>query len=358
MAALRGSASRSGHEQQIAMPRGGSGDGPSACVIDLCGSSTEDEFDEMEPRQPVKGATKALSNRELGTRRFAAIPSTMRHTQRKRSAPEESMGDDGRAAHSKRTKRPSKTQTSRQLSEGSAVTVRGLKGAPQDNGKPGTQLKYMSLVQQYQSASNSFTPPETLAFAAGHSSRLSSSAGKRAKGRRAGQPRRRTSNTAVAIRFYNSHEPFYEFSNFWPCQGLMIDGKRYSTTEHYFQAQKFAGYPDLVEKCRKLPTARQCFRMVRDRKYLQFVRRDWHRGQTPVKNYVMAKAVEVKFKQDRRLMELLLSTGSRTIIEHTAKDDYWGDGGVSDWRMGMPGNHLGRILMSLRADLRRQMELA
>lgn len=338
------------------------------------------------------GATKAASA-ELG-KHFAATRSTIRRTSRKRSAPEESMGVDGRAAHPKRTKRLSKNL---RLPEDTAVTVRGLKGAPQHNGKlgriiayrvdrghyevalsathhlllrpanvskvqePEPQLRNVSVRQRYQPASNCLASSATLAFVTGNCSRLTPSSTS-VKGPRAARPRRRPSNVAAAadnaIRFYNSHEPFYQFSNFWPCQGLMIDGKRYPTTEHYFQAQKFAGYPDLVEKCRKLPTARQCFRMVRDRRYLPYVRQDWHRGQTPVKNRVMAKAVEAKFKHDRKLMELLLSTGSRTIIEHTVNDDYWGDGGVSDWRMGMQGNHLGRILMDLRAYLRRQMELA
>ena len=340
-------------------------------IIDLCGSSTEEDDTMEEPQhQPgpaaETGATKAV-NTELGKRRSAAIPNTMRRTSSKRSVPEESVGGGGRAAqNSKRTKRPSKAQASGQLSEGTAITWGGFTAHASTVQKPEPQLQSMSLTQQmYQPASNSFAPSATLAFAAGISSRLSSSTGKSVKGRRAARPRRRPSNAAAAtgapdsaIRFYNSHEPFYEFSNFWPCQGLMIDGKRYPTTEHYFQAQKFVGYPDLVEKCRKLPTARQCFNMVRDRRYLPFVRRDWHRGQPPVKNQVMAKAVAQKFKQDRKLIEMLLGTGSRTIIEHTAKDDYWGDGGVSDWRMGMQGNHLGRILMDFRAHLRRQMELA
>jgi predicted NAD-dependent protein-ADP-ribosyltransferase YbiA (DUF1768 family) len=59
-------------------------------------------------------------------------------------------------------------------------------------------------------------------------------------------------------------------------------------------------------------------------------------------------------------MQLPLDTGSQTIIEHTAKDDYRGDGGVPDWRMGEQGNHLEQnlILTDLRADRRRQMELA
>ena len=38
----------------------------------------------------------------------------------------------------------------------------------------------------------------------------------------------------------------------------------------------------------------------------------------------------------------------RSIIEHTAQDDFWGDGGD-----GRGENWLGRLLMSLRDNLRR-----
>jgi predicted NAD-dependent protein-ADP-ribosyltransferase YbiA (DUF1768 family) len=44
---------------------------------------------------------------------------------------------------------------------------------------------------------------------------------------------------------------------------------------------------------------------------------------------------------------MLLSTGHETIVEHTANDDYWGDGGDGSGR-----NRLGLLLMELREILR------
>ena len=161
---------------------------------------------------------------------------------------------------------------------------------------------------------------------------------------------------ADAIRFYHRDQPYFEFTNFYPCDHLTIDGKTYPTTEHYFQAQKFAEFPDLVEKCRELATPRQCFEMVRSQRYAPYVRQDWHTGKTPVKLHVMHTAVQAKFEQNPGLSALLLGTGSRTIIEHTANDNYWGDGGVPDWRPGMQGNQLGQILMKVRANLRQQLD--
>ena len=66
------------------------------------------------------------------------------------------------------------------------------------------------------------------------------------------------------IRFYEKGDDFYEFTNFWECDKLVIDGQRWRTTEHYFQAMKFAAFPQLVEQCRNLATPRECFEMVRD----------------------------------------------------------------------------------------------
>lgn len=45
---------------------------------------------------------------------------------------------------------------------------------------------------------------------------------------------------AEVIRFYRQGDEFGEFSNF-AAFPIKLDGKTWPTTEHYFQAQKFAG---------------------------------------------------------------------------------------------------------------------
>lgn len=117
------------------------------------------------------------------------------------------------------------------------------------------------------------------------------------------------------IRFYEKDEDFYEFTNFWECDNLQIGGKLWRTSEHYFQAMKFATFPQLVDQCRNLVTPRECFEMTRAPAYAQYVRRDWHRGypnpqDTPIKDQVMHNAVMHKFTQDADLKALLLSTAA------------------------------------------------
>jgi ribA/ribD-fused uncharacterized protein len=61
----------------------------------------------------------------------------------------------------------------------------------------------------------------------------------------------------------------------------------------------------------------------------------------------MREAVRAKFTQHPELLALLLATGDAHLVEHTANDSYWGDGGD-----GSGNNMLGRILMQLRDGLR------
>ena len=145
----------------------------------------------------------------------------------------------------------------------------------------------------------------------------------------------------MAINFYHLNEPFGEFSNFarYP---IRLRGKTWPTSEHFFQAQKYAGTPR-EEEIRQAKTPSEAARLGRDRQVR--LRRDWE----SVKDAVMREAVLAKFTQHEDLRELLLSTGDATLVEHTENDSYWGDGGDGSGR-----NMLGRILMEVRDELRRQ----
>lgn len=139
------------------------------------------------------------------------------------------------------------------------------------------------------------------------------------------------------IKFYSTQDEFGEFSNFayFP---IKLDGKMWHTTEHYFQAQKFADQ-QYQEKIRAERSPMIAARLGRDRK--QKLRNDWE----SVKNNVMKKALMAKFTQHEDLKTLLISTGDAKLIEHTINDVYWGDGG------GKGQNFLGRLLMQVRDEI-------
>ena len=118
------------------------------------------------------------------------------------------------------------------------------------------------------------------------------------------------------IRFYRIGEPYGEFSNFSP-HAVILKGKQWPTTEHYFQAQKFPG-TEHEEAVRQAQSPMIAARMGRSRQ--RPLRPDWE----GVKDDVMREALAAKFTQHPELRSLLLATGDAVIIEHTKNDNYWG----------------------------------
>lgn len=148
----------------------------------------------------------------------------------------------------------------------------------------------------------------------------------------------------MTIYFYSAREiPYGCFSNF-SAHGFELDGKFWRTSEHYFQAQKFAGKPD-EEEVRKAKTPKEAADMGRERK--RPLRRDWQ----SVKDNVMCKAVRKKFETHKEIREILLATGDEKLVENTSGDYYWGCG--TD---GSGKNMLGKILMEVRAALQDEAE--
>ena len=94
---------------------------------------------------------------------------------------------------------------------------------------------------------------------------------------------------AAVINFYSTTGEHGCFSNFSK-HALTLKGKRWPTSEHYFQAQKFAG-TEHEEEVRKCKTAREAANTGRSRKLP--LRRDWEK----VKEKVMMEALRAKFDE-------------------------------------------------------------
>lgn len=140
------------------------------------------------------------------------------------------------------------------------------------------------------------------------------------------------------IQFYSVTDDHGFLSNF-ALAPIKLKGRLWPTTEHYFQAQKFAGTPH-ASAIRKARTPMIAARMGRDRS--KKLRRDWEK----VKVSIMRDALLAKFQQHEDLRAALLATGDAKLVEHTERDAYWGDGGD-----GSGKNMLGRLLMEVRSRL-------
>ena len=137
----------------------------------------------------------------------------------------------------------------------------------------------------------------------------------------------------------------YRFlSNFWPSP-IVVEDKRYPTVEHFYQAMKS---PDLAERARiaALPSPVDAKRAGAQ---LEKLRTDWDE----VKLGVMEEGLKLKF-QIPALKEKLLATGNKTIEEgNTWNDAFWG----IDLKKQQGENHLGKLLMKVRDELRLEADL-
>ena len=143
------------------------------------------------------------------------------------------------------------------------------------------------------------------------------------------------------IDFYSVRGEYGCFSNFYRAT-IRVGGKNWATTEHYFQAQKFAG-TEYEGRVRQAKTPGEAASLGRRRDFP--LRRDWEK----VKEDIMFKALRAKFAQHADLAEILVGTDDAELVEHTERDSYWGDGGDGSGR-----NRLGVLLMQVRDELRAQ----
>ena len=147
----------------------------------------------------------------------------------------------------------------------------------------------------------------------------------------------------MTVYFYSAREqPYGCFSNF-SAHAFKLDGLSWPTSEHYFQAQKFAG-TRYEEEIRRAPTPKRAAELGRGR--TQTLRPDWEQ----VKDDIMREAVRAKFSAHKDIQQTLLDTGDEEIVEAAPGDYYWGAGAD-----GTGKNMLGQILMQVRAELQRQL---
>ncbi len=142
----------------------------------------------------------------------------------------------------------------------------------------------------------------------------------------------------MTIYFYKVNDEYGCFSNFAHYE-FELDGKRWMTSEHYFQAQKFYNtkYEEII---RLLDNPMKAATMGRNHDLP--LRDDWEQ----IKDEIMKKAVYAKFSQNNDIKNILLSTNDNILIEKTSNDYYWGCG-----TKGTGKNKLGIILMKVRKEL-------
>jgi len=122
-----------------------------------------------------------------------------------------------------------------------------------------------------------------------------------------------------------------------------MNGRLYSTVEHAFQAAKSLDPKDRTRVRQALTPVE-----ARRRGGKVAVRADW----SSIRLAVMEDLVRQKFR-DPELRRRLVATGSEELVDpSTPADPFWGRRG------GAGENHLGQILMRIRADAAGEVQAA
>ena len=145
-------------------------------------------------------------------------------------------------------------------------------------------------------------------------------------------------NTYITINDF--HAEGYEFlSNFYSIP-ITYNGLTYQNSEAAFQAQKVLDDKD------KIPFTVASARQAKSLGRMVNLRDDWEF----VKVNIMLEITRAKFEQNLELAEKLLATGNAMLVEGNRwNDTFWG----VDERNGKGENYLGRILMCVRRELRK-----
>lgn len=125
-------------------------------------------------------------------------------------------------------------------------------------------------------------------------------------------------------------------SNFWPCE-IVYDGITFGSTEGAYQAAKTFNYDERKKIALMKPgEAKRYVRTIT-------IRPDWD----SVKLRIMEDLIRQKFTKHKVLAERLLFTEDEELIEgNTWNDIFWGV------CKGVGENHLGKILMKIRQELK------
>lgn len=143
----------------------------------------------------------------------------------------------------------------------------------------------------------------------------------------------------MAIKFYKTKDPYGCFSNYYPSR-FFVFGHWWNWSEAPYQAMKTV-IPTEIHEIHKATKANDT-RLLGQKVTL---RPDWDQ----VKYAVMKDVCMAKFLQNRDLLKQLLETGDEELIEDSPVDYYWGCGAD-----GTGKNMLGKVLMEIREELRRE----
>lgn len=133
--------------------------------------------------------------------------------------------------------------------------------------------------------------------------------------------------------FADAHCPL---SNCYPAD-FELDGQLWPTVTHYLEAQRVSNL-ELKQPIRLAPDAASATNLAKRGS----AREDWN----AVRDDVMRRALDAKFRQNAECRAFLLNTRETDLVENAPWEYYWGCGADGRGR-----NRTGELLMELRLTL-------
>jgi len=161
-----------------------------------------------------------------------------------------------------------------------------------------------------------------------------------------GSLQQRTYTPAEVVTFRKTNEPFGGLSNMAPGFPVVVNHIHFWTSEALYQCCRYPDAPDVQEMiaCERSPMTAK----MKGKKFRDLTRADWEQ----IRVRVMRWSLRVKLAQHQSTFgQLLLETGTKPIVEDSAKDQFWGAKAQNGTALtGV--NVLGRLLMELREQWR------
>ncbi|CCW61137.1 unnamed protein product [Phytomonas sp. EM1] len=156
--------------------------------------------------------------------------------------------------------------------------------------------------------------------------------------------RKPQSTAARIVKFHDVQDPKYGMLSPLSPHPVVIRHHQYPSLHHYFLCERFKDFP-VEQRIQRATTTWELDRLVKEAEANGYQRTEWNR----IKLDVMLLGTYFKFKQNEEPRKVLLSTEQCVLVDHTIKDDFWGDNGN-----GTGKNLMGVTLMVVRDRLRRE----
>lgn len=142
----------------------------------------------------------------------------------------------------------------------------------------------------------------------------------------------------------------YRFlSNFWPAK-VFLDGEEYNSTENAYQAAKYK--KELRNYFRKC-SGKEAVIFARENDDGKYSSEEWNDINLEVMKKLLIQKFDKNLNQEN--YKKLMETGSKYLEETNYwGDKYWGVSKFSESEDGIGENNLGKLLMEIRENLRKE----